>query len=111
MANVQIGEVEIELGGKTYTIKPSFRALVEIEEKSGQACLTIAEGISKGLIPVKTLVAILYGGLVGAGVKDLTFDQVGEFVIEGGMNRYVQPAATFLARGLMANPEKKTTDQ
>lgn len=108
MANKEIGEVELELGGKTYTLKPSFKALVEIEDKAGLPCLSIAQDISNGKLAVKSVVAILYGGLVGAGVKDLSFDQVGEFVVEGGLQRYVQPAATFLARGLIANPEKKT---
>jgi len=111
MANREIGELDVEIAGVVYKLRPSFTALTEIEDKAGMGLLEISMQFSKGKISIRSIVAILYGGMMGASSKlPFTFDQLGEIIVkEGaadGYKNYSSPAAQFLAKALVGSQKK-----
>lgn len=57
MANAQRGEVGVEVNGKRYILKPTFNALCDLEELTGQTFGEIAVKAGKGsAVAVRQLV-------------------------------------------------------
>jgi hypothetical protein len=112
LANKEVGEVEVIIGGEAFTLRPSFRGLVEIEDKAGRGLLEIAKDISEGRANLKDIVAIIYGGVYGAldaGQKmPVTYDDLGERILKHGYPQLVTPAILFFGNGLKGRQEKKT---
>lgn len=50
MANGQRGEVAVTVGGKSYTLRPTFDALCELEEVSGKPIDDILKGMNEGRV-------------------------------------------------------------
>jgi hypothetical protein len=97
MANRERAEQEILLGGKKRLLRPSFEALCEIEEKAGEGVPALLSRFGKGTMGFRSLAAILYGGMRGAGDLSLSFEQVGELVVKDGIRDLILPCAQFLA--------------
>lgn len=105
MPNRVIGEIEIKLGGKTYTLKPSFQSIAEIEDRSGLGIAALASKISKGNIGLKDAAALIYGGLIGSGETSLRFEEVGEMIRREGPIKFFGIASEFLASCLKGDEE------
>lgn len=115
MANKEIGEVDVDLGGVEYTLRPSFTALCEIEARAGMGLLKIAALIASQDITVKTIASVIYGGVMGHKGKGqpmpFSFDDLGEKIMEQGVMKFVPPVMVFLAgamTGRHPDGEKKT---
>ena len=94
MANRHRGEVEVDLGGKTYALRPTFQALAEIEDKTGTNLVTLARRFADGDIGVRDVAVVLWAGM-GEGAPSL--DDVGRLVVERGLDTLIGPAAGFVA--------------
>lgn len=111
MANRIRGEVEIVLAGQSYLMRPSFGGLAEIEDKSGLDLLALAIKLGNNKTAIKDLVAVIYGGMKGAG-SALSYEEVGELVVDEGVTKVAKPVAQFLSMALSGAKEsdKKSGD-
>jgi hypothetical protein len=97
-----LGELEVTIGDQTFTLRPCFDGLMEMEARSG---LTISQLVNKflgGRIGITDLVAVIYGGVIGAPEKNKdapTFAQLGEIIMAGGMTALIDPALKILLAG------------
>lgn len=57
MANEVRGEVEIELGGKRYSLRPTYGALAEIENLTDAGLIKLAGRFQEGDIRIKDILA------------------------------------------------------
>jgi hypothetical protein len=105
MANQFRDEMEITVGEDTFLLRPSFEGLLEIEDKAKAGLLELMQQISSGKITARHTVAIIYGGIVGAGGK-ITFDELGQKCLEHGMAEISGKAAMFLAKIVSARQKK-----
>lgn len=96
MANKHRGEIEIELGGKKLKLVPAFDGLVEAEDKSGKGLNEMLNDFHAKRVGIKTIAALIYGGLIGAGTFDYTFERVGSLVLQRGVNRFIPQLGSFL---------------
>jgi hypothetical protein len=115
MSNVAIGEVNLSVGGREFTLRPSFYGLAEIESRANCDVLNIAKEIHNGKIKLTHIVAIFYGGIVGAtprGQKpEISFDELGDLVVKNNYASIVQPIIEFFRNAVLGDPEateKKT---
>lgn len=85
-----LGELEIELGGKKYTLKPTFGGAAMIEEKSGKTITEIFNLWKKGNFGVKDIASIIYGGMYGKNndMELMPFDTVGTLVMKDGYMKF-----------------------
>ena len=67
MTNPLKGEIEIELGGKSYKCRLTIDSLVKIEEELDKGIIELATDIGQAKVRIKTLVVVLRYALRGGG--------------------------------------------
>lgn len=108
MPNAVRGEVEIELNGKKYILRPDFEAIAEIEDRLGIGIHGLMFKFAEKKSGIKDVAGLIYGGLIGAGCHDFTFTQVGNMIRKAGFNKFVSPAVTLLANALRGDEDEET---
>lgn len=89
MANSHRGEIEAELGGKTYVLCLTLGALAEIEHAyGGEDLIAIAERFERGKIGAADAIRVIGAGLRGAG-NAVSDDEVAAMTAEGGAVGYL----------------------
>lgn len=111
MANAAVGEVNLTIGSKEFTLRPSFYGLAEIESRADCGILQIAHDISTGKIKLKYIVAIVYGGIIGAttkGIKpEIGFEELGELLVKNNYITLVPQVVQWFGKAIVGDPEAK----
>ena len=84
MTNKVRGEVEVLLGGKTYTMVPSFQAMCEIEAATGMGMVALARRYQSLTFGITDAATILTFGIKASG-EDATIEKVGKMIAEEGL--------------------------
>jgi len=107
------GTFEITLGGKEYTLRPSFEALVEFEDKTGKATNEAFQEMLEGKMSFKTIAAAIWAGILGEAAwqndrsKELKYPVVGELIRKDGLQSHVASASQFFTMALIPEEEQK----
>ena len=89
MANSHRGEIEAELGGKTYVLCLTLGALAEIEHAyGGEDLIAIAERFERGKIGAVDAIRVIGAGLRGAG-NPVSDDEVAAMTAPGAAAGYL----------------------
>lgn len=111
MANRARGEIEIQLGGKTYTLAPTVSAILEIEEAAGSGIGALLIRFMKSDVGLKSLSAIVYGGIIGSLPEgdrpSLSFLQVAELIRKDGLTKLIKPCGEFLTNCTTGDDDEK----
>ena len=107
MANKQRGEVEVELGGKTWTMRPTFQSLCEIEDRTGVGITTLARRCYEGEFGVGPITAVLWAGIRAAHDDGPDYDEVGRLIVKEGISRFAAPALALLLAALIGDDAGK----
>ena len=112
MANKFRGESEITLGGKTYTLRPTFEALVEFEDKAGcSAFEALRDMMNKQSAPAKRLAAAFWSGIKAAWPVDSgrapNFQEIGAAIQRDGITKVVPHYLTYLTNALSSDEDLK----
>ena len=97
--NPHRGEVEIQLGGKTYVMRPTFEAIVEAETRTGLGLVTMASKAAVADLSLSHFTWIIVSGLKASG-EDATYKTVGPMVFEAGIESVHQPVVDYLTNAL-----------
>jgi Phage tail tube protein, GTA-gp10 len=92
-------EVQIELGGTTYTMRATFGAIRAIEQELGNIVPLTAK-LGGGDCGVNQAAVIVYNGLRGFGDQSMTLEQVGNAILAEGLNKVMAPIAQFVIKAL-----------
>lgn len=84
MANAYRGEAAISLGGKEYTLRPTFEAIAQFEERTGRGTVALTRLAASGDIGVGKAAIILHA-LMTAGGHEVDLKDVGRMVMEAGL--------------------------
>lgn len=113
-------EVELTFGGKTFRVRPDFETVTNIEDTlGGQACralglkcwaatLSQATRTARGLtseITLKECAAIVYMMLRDKPGGPKSIQEVGETIMEYGMDDMLIPLSDFLIRAKIGHKE------
>lgn len=89
MANSHRGEIEAELGGRSYVLCLTLGALAEIEHAyGGEDLIAIAERFERGKIGAQDAIRVIGAGLRGAG-NAINNDEVAAMRVAGGAAGYL----------------------
>ena len=94
-ANPHRGEVEIELDGKRFVMRPTFQAIAEIEQQTGTGLIALLHRMTDGGLRVSDLAVIIAAGLKAAG-EPASRDKVGSLLLQDGLEKTLEPASHFL---------------
>lgn len=103
-ADPKRGDVEVELATDTgarrkFVLRPSFAAIVEIEEQTGQSIFVLARRFSKAELGQRDAAHIITAGLNAAG-ETASFATVGEMVARSGLSDVLGALGDFLGKVL-----------
>ncbi|HEX8578320.1 MAG TPA: GTA-gp10 family protein [Allosphingosinicella sp.] len=91
-ANEIRGEVDLELEGERFVLRPSYTALVEIEKATGKGLIQLASEASDGELTlghaavIVTLLIQAWGKATGNGrVQAVCAERIGELLYEFGL--------------------------
>lgn len=114
MANQQRGEMSLEMGGKNYTLRPSFGALCEIEERLDTSIPTLIVAFEQGDIRIKRMATIIWAGMWAYDPKTVpSIVAVGEMILEEGLMSIINQVdseggskiAGFLINGIVGDKD------
>lgn len=96
--NPDRGEVTIELGGRSWVLRPTYQAIAEIEAATGKSIMDLARLVASTRYSARELAVMVAGGLRGAGEKGVQVDTVGEMLVQAGVANpaTIKPVADFL---------------
>ncbi len=100
MANKHRGEVEIELGGKTYALRPSFQCICEIEAQTGLTIVALARRYGAGNFGMTDAAVIVTAGMKAAGEEGASLQKVGDMIFLGGLDKIGAALPGFLMMAL-----------
>ena len=100
MANKQRGEVEVCFAGKTWTMRPAFGALAEIEGRTGLGMAAVVRRFAEGELGIDDVAAVIGAGIGAAHDDAPDFESVKRAVVEEGFNKFAVVASEFLAGAL-----------
>jgi hypothetical protein len=112
------GDSIIILNGVERNLRPTFGALIKIEKATGRSLISTMKLIGSGEASISDVVAIVCGGLDGAGElnaitgRPFTADEAGELIVMSGFMPCFAAASGFLMSALTggkpaASDEKK----
>lgn len=102
MANRHRGEIEAEIGGRSYTLCLTLGALAEIEGAYGDDdMIAIAERFENGRIGASDAIRVIGAGLRGAG-NAISNDEVAAMTVAGGAAGYLGIVARLLTATFVA---------
>ncbi len=99
MMNPLKGEVELELGGKTYTTRLTIDALVRIETALDKGIIEIVNDLSNAKTRINWLMVVLLHALRGGG-NDFKDNDVKEILTKEGVASATVKVAQMLAGAL-----------
>jgi len=86
MANEQRGEVSIKLNDKEYTMRPTFEALCELENRLNTTIPQLIVDLQTGIVSIKAVATIIWAGIWGYNKEEApSIIEVGEMVVSDGM--------------------------
>ncbi len=107
MPNKHKGTVEIELGGDTYTLRPSFEALIEFEDKVGKSVSEVFEAMQESKASFKIIATAVWAGMMGEAIAqnnpklEKPWAWVGEMIRKEGLQKHFISAYTFVAYSVL----------
>lgn len=118
MANEQRGEVDIEIANKTYSMRPSFEAMCEIEAKTGKSIAQLSHHILNMQATAVEFLVIILAGTRAANHKSMPDKEgIGQTIIEFGitsgeiMNPCLNLLKSFLAGCRKGKGEANTSGE
>ncbi len=106
MANAARGEIALKLGGKSYTLRPSFGAICEIEDALGASIFELGRRLERAEITARELLKLTQACLLHSGhaVKE---DELGASILEHGALEAIAGLAKFCQAYAFGGQEEK----
>ena len=118
MSNTLRGDVEVEFFGRTYSLKPEYEAIIEVEEAVGDSVPAMfSDFIMKARVPsLKHMQGMFYGCLRAQGKLQhpqtgaiITLQDVGKYIRKMGYSKYQTEYHLLLIA--MVSPEEAQKDE
>jgi len=111
--NKYTGTFDIKLGGKEYTLRPTFEALVEFEDRAGIAVNEAFKDMLAGKMSFKTVACAIWAGMLGEALyngkdrAEVPYVKIGETIRKDGLQSHVISAQHFFSMALIPEEDQK----
>lgn len=102
MSNALIGELDITVNEKSYTLRPTFEGLIEIEKRANCSLAQLTNRILLGIAGITDVTAIIYGGIYGhsEGKPPITHGDIGQQIMKHGYCNLLGECGQFVAASI-----------
>ena len=96
------GTLEVSILGETYTLRPTFDAACEFEEKVGMSVGEAYQQLSDGKLSMKIVCGAIWAGIKGEAYasnqpnKEVSYRIIGEKIMQSGVGGVSTDALRFL---------------
>jgi hypothetical protein len=104
MSNSLRGEVEVDLIGRTWTMRPTLQAIRETEDRTGRGIAGTVRRFAQGEFGIDDVSALLHSGIRAGHDEAPSFAEVQGAVFEEGFDRLATAAAMLLRNALAPMP-------
>lgn len=109
MTNSLRGEVALCLGGKTYTLKPTFGVVCKIEDAVQTNLFQIGQRLEQVNISARELVVFAQACLVHSG-HDISLERLGEMILAEGVPTTIEALLAFCRSYAFGGRQEKKAD-
>ena len=113
MTNPFRGELEVNLGNKTYKTRMTVDSLIRLETSLGQSIVQLTQKLSAGHLSFSELSFIIQSALKGGG-NDIKENEINQLIYESGITEGLRVCGELLAnvlQGGQRETEKKQEEQ
>ncbi len=108
MANRYKGDVDIDMLGKTRTLRPTFGALAGIEHATGMGFAAVVQRFASGQFGIDDVAIVLREGMGAAGDDAPDLETIKRAIVDEGFGVCAAAAGAFLGNAVLGdNPVKK----
>ena len=105
MANKARGEIQVSIAGKDYTLRPSYTAVVEFEDKAGVTVFEAMKALGeRQSIPMRSLRQAFHSCIKAAWKPSMgsqpTLDDIGQALHADGLTGFIVPYSQILGNML-----------
>jgi hypothetical protein len=101
-------DMRITLLGRSYMLRPTFEGIAETEQRACIGISGLAVRLSLGTAGLVDVASIIYGGMIGYyGKPPLTFEELGDAIIEHGFDKIMIQCGDFIVGASTGQPPKK----
>tara|TARA_R110000824_G_scaffold83745_1_gene209479 strand:+ start:559 stop:906 length:348 start_codon:yes stop_codon:yes gene_type:complete len=105
MTNPLKGQIELELGSKTYTARLTVDSIIKIETAVGCGIIKLASKMAEADIKMTDLISVLLHSLRGGG-NDLQEKDISNIIQDIGIVEATKSVAQLITSSLMADSEE-----
>ena len=105
MTNPLKGQIEVELGSKTYTARLTVDSIIKIETATGCGIIKLAQKMGEADIRITDLIAVLHQALRGGG-NDIQEKDVNQIIQEVGIIDATKCVAELITKSLVADSDE-----
>ena len=113
MTNPYRGELEVNLGNKTYKTRMTVDSLIRLETSLGQSIVQLTQKLSEGQLSLTEMSFIIHSALKGGG-NDIKENEVNQLIYLAGITEGMRVCGELLAnvlQGGQRETEKKQEEQ
>ena len=96
--NKQRGDAVLKLGGEAYTLRPTFAALSQLEDRTSSGLVEIVMRLSNGRWRITDLHEVIRAGIIGADQQPPK--NLGDLIIAENVPDVARAVAEFLTNAL-----------
>lgn len=100
--------VEVKVGSKSWAIRPTFAALAAIERRMDCGIVEVARRLGSRNVKLTDIVIVLHAGIKDSG-DNISFDDLGRFIVEDGWAQHLAEATEFIANAIKPGPEEEVS--
>jgi hypothetical protein len=114
MANKAVGEIDITLSGKQYTLRPGYKAILAFEDEAGMSVYeSLVAAKERHSAPLRR-VALLFQACITSALEDSgrkvrppTVDAVAEAIVRDGISEHLPSYFTVLSNMITSESDLK----
>jgi len=110
MTNAARNESSIELMGDTFIVKPSFNTIARIEGALSEGVISLGQKMVQGALPISSMAVILHHMAASSGSRAPKVQDVGEHLMEVGIQRYASDVSEFLLTAFQGRANMRSSN-
>jgi len=108
MTNRVRGEISVPMGDVIYTLALTYEAMTSIESDTGQGVLELFNKSYNGTLSLSEIAVILHHSMiVGEGEVRPPLVEIGEKLLDVGINSVITPIGLFFTQALSGDAKKQ----
>jgi len=110
MTNAARNESSIELMGDSYLVRPTFNTVARIEGALNEGVISLGQKMARGEMSLSAMAIVLHHMAGSTGSRPPKVADIGEHLMETGLQQYVLPVSEFLLTAFQGRANMRSNE-